>query len=85
MSYARRSCGESSLGPGFESPRLHCTTKNGTQQMDALFSFRELEMIWVSPATKLHRGPGDFIDDGFELLRRPGRADILESLRDFLT
>jgi hypothetical protein len=53
--------------------------------MDALFSFRELEMIWVSPATKLHRGPGDFIDDGFELLRRPGRADILESLRDFLT
>ena len=24
MDYARRRCGESSLGPGFNSPRLHC-------------------------------------------------------------
>jgi hypothetical protein len=29
MGYARRSCGEFSLGPGFESPRLHFQDVSG--------------------------------------------------------
>jgi len=42
MGYARRRCGESSLGPGFESPRLHfrlLTVVKRHPEMDAVLFF----------------------------------------------
>lgn len=50
MEHARRSCGGSLLGPGFESPRLHFEKFNrveGSPEMGSLFSFSEREIRQV--------------------------------------